>query len=164
MVKKTPLTPEDLAVWQAYTSTVKALSKTRKILIQKSPDIPVSYNAAHKVIQTQNVKPPRARDLKNVHVNARLDLHGLTLDKAHELITGFINQAYAADHRCVLIITGKGTSSPNEWWQEQGVLRLQVPRWLNEEPIKSKITTHAIAKPEHGGAGALYVFIKRRRV
>ena len=64
--------------------------------------------------------------------------------------------AESAGKRCVLVITGKGLSSG-------GVLRDQVPRWLNLAPNRARVLAFDYARQHHGGAGALYVLLKRRR-
>lgn len=89
-------------------------------------------------------------------IDGRLDLHGMTQDAAHGALTGFISRAYEGGRRCLLIITGKGREG-------SGVLRGQVPRWLNDAPVREKVLGFSYAKPEHGGEGALYVLVKRRR-
>jgi DNA-nicking Smr family endonuclease len=60
--------------------------------------------------------------------------------------------------RCVLVITGKGI-----WRSEAGILREMVPRWLNEAPNRARVLAIAHAQPRHGGQGALYVLLKRKR-
>ncbi len=62
-----------------------------------------------------------------------------------------------ADRRRVLVITGKGRDFG------EGVLRDAVPRWLNEDSIRPMIRAFSHAAPKHGGEGALYVLLKRRK-
>ncbi len=91
-------------------------------------------------------------------VEATLDLHRHTQDEAHRALMGFITDAAAEGRRCVLVITGKGALS-----EGGGVLRRQVPHWLNQPPCRECVLAIAEARPEHGGAGALYVLLRRRR-
>jgi DNA-nicking Smr family endonuclease len=169
MTKDIPpkLNEEDQEAWHAYARSVKPMHKGVKIPPRASssdPNIEIPEPVTKAIASKPKViKPPTGRDLKNVHISARLDLHGMTLEKAHERIIQFIANSSYVGHRCVLIITGKGLSQSNQWWQEEGILRLQVPRWLDEAPLRSKITSHTLARPEHGGIGALYVFLKKRR-
>jgi DNA-nicking Smr family endonuclease len=65
--------------------------------------------------------------------------------------------AYAAGLRCVLVVTGKGGG------EGRGVLRQMVPRWLGEASHRQYVLTFCPAQPRHGGDGALYVLLKRRR-
>lgn len=89
-------------------------------------------------------------------IEGRLDLHGMTQAAAVERLAEFIARAEAAGKRCVLVITGKGLASG-------GVLRDQVPRWLNLPPNRARVLAFDYAQPQHGGSGALYVLLKRRR-
>jgi DNA-nicking Smr family endonuclease len=91
-------------------------------------------------------------------IAARLDLHGMTQAEAHRALAHFVEASRAAERRCVLVITGRGfgVSGP-------GVLKASVPRWLEEAPLRRHILATAPAQPGHGGAGALYLLLRRRR-
>ncbi len=91
-------------------------------------------------------------------IEARLDLHGMTQAEAHRALAVFVRQSYDAGRRCVLVITGRGFS-PNG----PGVLKLAVPRWLEEAGLRRQILAIAPARPQDGGAGALYVLLRRHR-
>jgi DNA-nicking Smr family endonuclease len=91
--------------------------------------------------------------------DARVDLHGMTQTEAHRTLDAFIGRAQAAGARCVVVITGKGRIS-----EGGGVLRNQVPHWLNSPAIRPRILAFAPAQPRDGGAGALYVLLRRGRV
>ena len=101
-----------------------------------------------------------ARKLKRGlrEIEARLDLHGLHQDEANRVLTSFIARSYKAGKRCVLVITGKGQVS-----EGGGVLRTNVPRWLNQAPNRMRILSFTHATPADGGTGALYVLLKRQR-
>jgi len=94
-------------------------------------------------------------------IEGRLDLHGMTQDRAHDALIGFIAAGYAGGLRCLLVITGKGWRSGAG--TPQGILHQSVPRWLNETPLRGKVLAMARAQPKHGGEGALYVLLKRKR-
>jgi DNA-nicking Smr family endonuclease len=89
-------------------------------------------------------------------VEARLDLHGMTQDEAHRALASFIRGARVAGKRCVLVITGRGRLGG-------GVLRAAVPRWLDEPEFRPHLLAIASAQPRDGGAGALYVMLRRTR-
>ena len=91
-------------------------------------------------------------------VEAALDLHGHTQDQAHAALERFLSEVQARGLRCVLVITGKGTTK-----EAGGVLRGQVPRWLNEPANRARILAFDYAQPKDGGLGALYVLIRRKR-
>jgi DNA-nicking Smr family endonuclease len=88
-------------------------------------------------------------------IATRLDLHGLTQTQAHERLQSFLSRARRDGARCVLVITGRGSSGG-------GVLRTMTPRWLDEPPLRDHVVAFAQASPSHGGAGALYVLLRRR--
>lgn len=91
-------------------------------------------------------------------IEATLDLHGLRQAEAHRRLEQFLAESQAAGKRCVLIVTGKGLHK-----EEGGVLRANVPRWLNEAPNRARVLSFDYAQQKHGGTGALYVLLRRRR-
>jgi len=91
-----------------------------------------------------------------MEIDGRLDLHGMTQEAAHAALNGFVLRAYDSGRRCLLVITGKGRLG-------SGVLRAEVPRWLNQTPLRERVLGFSYAKARHGGEGALYVLVKRRR-
>jgi DNA-nicking Smr family endonuclease len=96
---------------------------------------------------------------------ARLDLHGLTLAEAHPDLIRFILNAHANGLRLVLVITGKGKPGPDHGPipQRTGILRHQVPQWLRQPPLAPAVLQVSEAHIRHGGAGALYVYLRRHR-
>ena len=91
-------------------------------------------------------------------IEARLDLHGKTQAEAHHALAAFIHSSSDAGRRCVLVITGRGFGPSGP-----GVLKSAVPRWLEEVGLRGKILAIAPAQPRDGGAGALYLLLRRRR-
>ena len=101
-------------------------------------------------------------------IEARLDLHGFTQTQAHHELDTFLESSFASGKRCVLIITGKGSSMrhdefSNHWAPPPGILRTAVPQWLNEQENRVRVIAYCPAQPNHGGAGALYVLLRRQR-
>ncbi|MPZ11606.1 MAG: hypothetical protein GEU89_15570 [Kiloniellaceae bacterium] len=91
-------------------------------------------------------------------LEATLDLHGLHQAEAHRRLETFLADSQMAGKRCVLVVTGKGLHK-----EEGGVLRGAVPRWLNEAPNRARVLSFDYAQQKHGGTGALYVLLRRRR-
>ena len=88
-------------------------------------------------------------------VEAVIDLHGMTVQVAHGALRRFVEIQAAAGKRCLLVITGKGgPDRPSR-------LKHEVPLWL--EAWKPPVLAVTNAQPKHGGAGALYVLLQRRR-
>lgn len=96
---------------------------------------------------------------------ARIDLHGMTLDQAQPALTGFIMSAQARDRRLVLVISGKGRrgEDPGPIPARHGVLRHAVPVWLKTPPLSRIVLQISQAHLRHGGGGAYYVYLRRRR-
>lgn len=89
-------------------------------------------------------------------IEGRIDLHGMTQEQAYRALASFLPRMRRAGARCVLVITGRGLRSG-------GVLRQMVPRWLDTPGLREMVLTWAPARIEHGGEGALYVLLRRRR-
>jgi len=96
---------------------------------------------------------------------ARLDLHGMTAAVAHAALTRFILDSVVEGRRLVLVITGKGKRKPDHGPipERHGVLRHQVPHWLNTPPLAHNILQIVQAHVRHGGDGAIYVYLRRSR-
>ncbi len=90
---------------------------------------------------------------------AHLDLHGLNALQAWEALTGFFRSAYHKGLRCVLIVPGRGLNSPGG----AGVLRERLQTWFTQAPFKYVILAFCTALPKHGGAGAIYVLLRKQK-
>jgi DNA-nicking Smr family endonuclease len=97
---------------------------------------------------------------------ARIDLHGMTADRAHRELSAFIHRAHAQDRRLVLVITGKGRQSAEDTGpmpSRVGILRHALPRWLSLPDLKPMVLDLVPAHLRHGGSGAWYVYLRRRK-
>ncbi len=111
--------------------------------------------------------------------DARIDLHGMSAERAHRACLTFLADAMARGCRVVLVITGKGrsdhgrsgsgsggsggASGGGDWSRGKGVLRESLPGWLRASPLGASIVGIYQAHQKHGGGGAFYVYLKRRR-
>ena len=100
--------------------------------------------------------------------DARIDLHGMTAERAHWALDRFIGRAIGKGLRCILVITGKGGRRHSGddapfMRSESGVLREAAPNWLRTGPHASRIVGIFAAHIRHGGAGAFYVYLKKPR-
>lgn len=92
-----------------------------------------------------------------------LNLHSKSVQGAHDLVMNFIENAYKARKKIVLVITGKGnhgsrySKTPG---YKIGKIRQMFPEWIKEERIKDLIENYAQAQGVHGGEGAFYVVLK----
>lgn len=108
-------------------------------------------------------------------IDARIDLHGMRQSEAHSALRVFLHRSVAKGHRIVLVITGKGGPGRaaggddafgpfvNEGAPDRGVLRRNAPLWLNEPDLRTIVVGHTPAHVRHGGDGAFYVQLRRKR-
>jgi DNA-nicking Smr family endonuclease len=173
------------ALWQEVTKSIKPLRKERlnprsgsseekKAKTEKPVLRPVKPKAPPSVTAAPIMRGPslpslvtldrRARSRVargNIEIEGRLDLHGYKLVQAKDRLIHFLEQAQAREKSLVLVITGKGTAAPHG--AERGVLKREVPLWLSMPEFRDLVIGFEEAAPSHGGAGALYVRVRRRR-
>jgi len=90
-----------------------------------------------------------------------LDLHGHNLSTAYDLLDRRLELAIASEARLLLLVTGKppGTERP----VKRGAIRAAVGDWLAGSRHAASIAAVRGAHPRHGGTGALYIVLRRRR-
>ena len=94
-------------------------------------------------------------------IEGRLDLHGRTLKEAQAAVSGFVRAAANDGQRFVIIITGKGGADREPGGR--GRIRAEAIHWLDHPSLRPLILAVREAGPRHGGAGALYVLLRRHR-
>jgi len=184
--KRRVLSNADIQLWTEVTRQVKPLrSMTALPLLEPAPESEqVEKQPAQPPFPTVRLAPsPRSAPPKTItsvlthgttagvdrrtaerfkkgtmEIDGRIDLHGMTRDAARVALHSFITQSVARRRRVILVITGKGRQNGG-----QGVLKAEVPHWLNEPSVRSYILSFSYAQPKHGGEGALYVYLKRDR-
>ncbi|SMX26155.1 hypothetical protein TRP8649_00228 [Pelagimonas phthalicica] len=152
--------PAPKPVLPAFAMGEKAVRKTETHVFPKS----TSQRIKEDPLNMDNKAFSRMKRGKLVP-EARLDLHGLTLDQAHPELIRFVLTSQARGMRLVLVITGKGSREDpyDPMPRRRGVLKTQVPQWLRMAPASQAILQVAEAHQRHGGAGAYYVYLKRLR-
>jgi DNA-nicking Smr family endonuclease len=105
--------------------------------------------------QPERLEPGRARRVVRERdpIAARIDLHGLTLDRARPALESFVTAAWSRGDRVVLVITGKGRDG-------EGLIRRLTPEWLAGPSLRAMIAGVQSAHRRHGGDGAFYVALK----
>jgi DNA-nicking Smr family endonuclease len=88
-----------------------------------------------------------------------LDLHGMTAALAREEVERFVTTAVRDGHRCVLVVHGRGLNSKDQ----VPVLKESMKTWLARGRIGRHVLAFTSARPADGGAGALYVLLRRDR-
>lgn len=90
---------------------------------------------------------------------AHIDLHGMNAQQAFQALIGFFRGAYLKGLRTLLVVPGRGLNSP----QGVSILRDKLQDWLTQEPFRRVVLAFCTAKPADGGAGALYVLMRKYR-
>lgn len=90
-------------------------------------------------------------------VQGHVDLHGLTREEARIRVEQFVAESLTRGHRCVLIVHGRGLNSKDQI----PVLKEAVRLWLVRGRIARSVLCFATARPTDGGAGAVYVLLRR---
>jgi DNA-nicking Smr family endonuclease len=169
------LSDEDRIIWAKVARTAKPLKGTTAIPTEPPVDVeametllstpPGPAVTPRSERTTQGEKTPlrhfdqQTRDKLTkgrLTIDARVDLHGMTQAEAHGLLLSFLHRAHASGLRYVLVITGKGASFGSE-----GALKRAVPAWLSTPMFRPLVSGHDHAARQHGGAGALYVRLRR---
>jgi DNA-nicking Smr family endonuclease len=95
---------------------------------------------------------------KKIPFHATLDLHGMTQEQAFKALKRFISTCHKQRNRFVLVITGKGKTSPET---PQGVLKKCFQEWMVHPTFSKYVISISQALQEHGGAGAFYIHLKK---
>jgi len=143
--------------------------------VPQAPAKPTAPRKPAPALKTPTLAEFEARRAKRlsagrIAIEARLDLHGMRQDEAREALMRFLRTAQANGLRHVKVITGKGAPGradelkPFSLFDDsrRGVLRDQVPRWLQDGAVRSLVVSFTEAGRGHGGSGALYVQIRKK--
>jgi len=181
-----PISEEERALWHTVAKTATPMKRRRKseaAATAASAEKPAPKSVKTKAKAAARVLPPAPAPSPQKHhelshglsvgidkrqaerfrggrlpIEGRIDLHGRTQQQAHDDLRTFLSNAHADGKRCVLVITGKGMTA-----SKSGVLKENVPRWLNEPGLRRHVLAFDYAERQHGGEGALYVLLKRDR-
>ncbi len=90
-------------------------------------------------------------------LQAHLDLHGRTRAEAKEMVARFLETSRVERRRCVLIVHGRGLNSKDQI----PVLKEGLRVWLSRGRIGRSVLAFCTAQPTDGGAGAVYVLLRK---
>ena len=109
----------------------------------------------------RDIHPEFARKLHrgDFSIQAHIDLHGLGVTEAKEAFEEFLNGAVTSGKRAVLVIHGRGLSSPGE-----PVLKNKVSEWLTRSHWRKWVIAFSSAQSYDGGTGATYVLLRHRPI
>jgi DNA-nicking Smr family endonuclease len=173
-----PLSDDEITLWLTVTQSVSRRAGAKAPELPRPKPEKQTKAAAASVSAAPKPKPPpaatvpalaplerRARQKLSrgqTAVDAALDLHGLRQREAHSALHGFLARAQRRGAKIVLVVTGKGEGRLADDYGEGGVLRRAVPMWLRAPDWRGLVVGFEEAARHHGGAGALYVRIRRR--
>lgn len=191
--RKRTLTPDEVSLWTHVTKHVAPIEKQKAKaepvaeVIAPIPELKTVSPPAKMVRATKSVAPapplppkaapaipPLAPLEKRLRqrlsrgaqpIDSVIDLHGKRQDEAHEALRRFVLGAHQMGYSVILVVTGKGASGTDDHgiFEERGVLRRTVPHWLRMPDMRPFVIGFEPAAPHHGGSGALYVRIRRKR-
>ncbi|MHA7872289.1 MAG: Smr/MutS family protein [Hyphococcus sp.] len=188
-MRKRTLSSEERALWRRALRDVTPLDSQSADIVANAHDreVPLGVSEplpAHRRTLLDSTSPsrpaaPTADDVfrsgdprfdrhvrrGRMAIDGVLDLHGHTQASARAALLRFLAHARAQNHRCVLVITGKGGGVRGAVRQGagRGVLRARFRDWMHEGPFREHVARASAAHAKHGGDGAFYVFLKRRR-
>lgn len=97
-------------------------------------------------------------------IDATLDLHGYTQDNAKARLVHFVDFAVLRGNRVLLVITGKGRPEDEEYIPfgeaPRGILRQRFLEWVEQPPLRDRLSSVRQSHQRHGGRGAFYLFLK----
>jgi DNA-nicking Smr family endonuclease len=177
MRKGRSLSDDERALWDTVTRAVAPLRKRKTRKPAEPVGLAPAAEPAAKLARSVKIAPapkpspslaPLGRRMRSKlargtqSIDDRIDLHGMTQADAHAALSDFLRRAQARGARMVLVITGKGARA-DDAFAERGILKRQVPHWLEGAALRPLVVGFESAGPGHGGTGALYVRLRRER-
>jgi len=176
------LSAEERALWERVAATVKPLEGRSAETPQPVPSSSVPSESRVLVPRSRvdpglgrgttagKPSPPPADTLDGgwdrrlrrgaVMPDRTIDLHGHTLTSAHNALEHALARAIADDVRVLLVVTGK---PPKPETKGRGLIRANIGDWLGSSGYRDRIAAVRHAHPRHGGTGALYLILRRKR-
>lgn len=182
-----PLTPDEAALWARVMASVRPIRSRAARPVGKAP--PALQPAAPPPPKPQPVKNPTSVPPRSIPVataravpgttldgswdkqlsrglvspDRSIDLHGHNLNSAYALLDSALDHAVRAGDRVILLVTGKPPAPTSEAPHARGAIRAAVGDWLAGSRHAGSIAAVRGAHPRHGGAGALYIVLRRTR-
>lgn len=175
------LDADEAALWARVTATVRPLHRIARSAVAPDalpPPAPAARPTRGAVQPLPNKKAaPVPTSVANtldggwdrrlasgrVAPDVTVDLHGHNLVSAHATLERRLGDAIAQGHRVMLVITGRPPRPNQNPERPRGLIRQQLPHWLAASPHRTAVVAVRGAHPRHGGAGALYLILRRRR-
>jgi DNA-nicking Smr family endonuclease len=91
---------------------------------------------------------------KNIKFDAKIDLHGYTLEQAYGLFCQFVEYCFENEYEAALVITGKANQKIDNYRE---TINYELPYWCENKTLSKYIKSVTVASEKHGGKGAYYV-------
>lgn len=172
-----PLDRHDVELWEDLKKTVKPLPnaanievevkkkaerKEKKPAVTEKQETGLSRGVGDVFLPVPSPSLDRITKRKikggRVAIEDSLDLHGMRQEAAHRALNKFIERSRERGLKLVLVVTGKGDRAGGI-----GVLRQSVPQWLAQGEIAGSVLSYSTAAQPHGGEGALYIRLRRKK-
>ena len=168
-----PLTDADRAAWQAYVGQVAPLpGRPAPVLPVSPPETALPPRPRLPSLGPAAAPPPRPLAVGEspggvdtatwqrfrggkLRAARKLDLHGMTAQRAFHALVAFVRSAHADRLRCVEVVTGRGSG------EETGILRRELPLWLNLPDLRPMVL--GAAHPHAANPGAVRLLLRRTR-
>lgn len=130
--------------------------KTARLLEEYRDKLLIAHNSclSHKKI--------RSISSGKCNIDSSIDLHGYTIESAFYMFEQFVTAAYLNGQRLLLVITGKGRAKRCDLIKNDTINGM-IQEWVNIKSVKDEILYFSHAARHHGGSGAFYIFLKRKR-
>lgn len=175
-----PLSPDEQALWDAVARTVRPLrpggQPVAAVAAGRPRPVPVAPQprpAPAPVILPPARSPAPILDSSwekrirggNLAPDLSIDLHGHSLSAAHARLNHAIAQAWMQGARILLVVTGRPPKIRGVTGAEsrRGAIRAEIGHWLESGPHADQIASVRVAHPRHGGDGALYIILRRKK-
>lgn len=172
------LSPDEAALWTALTRSVRPIRPHGRVT-SALPTQPLAV-----AVKTGLTPPPRSTPAPTpsrtpaavldsgwekrirggtINPDMSIDLHGHSLSAAHVRLNQAIASGLARDARVLLIVTGKPPKNAADGASRRGAIRAEIGHWLETSPYADRIASVRVAHPRHGGDGALYLVLRRKK-
>lgn len=172
------LSPDEAALWTALTRSVRPIRPHGRVM----PALPTQPVAV--AVKTGLTPPARSTPAPTpsripasvldsgwekrirggtINPDMSIDLHGHSLSAAHVRLNQAIASGLARDARVLLIVTGKPPKNAADGASRRGAIRAEIGHWLETSPYADRIASVRVAHPRHGGDGALYLVLRRKK-
>jgi DNA-nicking Smr family endonuclease len=173
--RRAQLSDEELALWAHVAASVKPLPGRKAPRYDGPPQPAVEAKPQGKLVDLAaapaakpSLKPLATLDRRmrqrvtrgRTPIDGIIDLHGMRQDEAHRALLAFIHRKHHEGASVVIVVTGKGSADTDGG---RGVLRRMTPHWLADPGLRNQVIGYEEAAQQHGGGGALYVRIRRKK-